>query len=62
MKLKALSLFSGGLDSQLAVLITKNMGIEVIALHFTTPFFGGSSEINRGSSRSGNRTARNQYQ
>lgn len=43
--MRALSLFSGGLDSQLAVLVMKHMGIEVIALHFTTPFFGGSSAI-----------------
>jgi tRNA U34 2-thiouridine synthase MnmA/TrmU len=38
-------LFSGGLDSQLAVKIIQEQGIEVIGLHFTTPFFGGSREI-----------------
>jgi tRNA-specific 2-thiouridylase len=43
--LRALSLFSGGLDSQLAVKIIQEQGIEVIGLHFTTPFFGGSREI-----------------
>lgn len=45
--MKALSLFSGGLDSQLAVELIKQQGIEVIGLHFTTPFFGGSQELNK---------------
>jgi tRNA U34 2-thiouridine synthase MnmA/TrmU len=38
--LKAISLFSGGLDSQLAACLIKQQGIEVIAITFTTPFFG----------------------
>jgi tRNA U34 2-thiouridine synthase MnmA/TrmU len=38
--LKAISLFSGGLDSQLSVCLMKEQGIEVIAVNFTTPFFG----------------------
>ncbi|MGI5912609.1 MAG: tRNA 4-thiouridine(8) synthase ThiI [Syntrophomonadaceae bacterium] len=38
--MKAISLFSGGLDSQLAVVLIKNMGIEVLGINFATPFFG----------------------
>ena len=48
--MRALSLFSGGLDSQLAVKIIQEQGIEVIGLHFTTPFFGGSREISKAAS------------
>lgn len=40
--LKAVSLFSGGLDSQLAVCLLKEQGIEVIGLNFISPFFGNS--------------------
>lgn len=39
---KAVSLFSGGLDSQLAVCLVKDQGIEVLGLNFTSPFFGAS--------------------
>ena len=35
---KALALVSGGLDSTLAVKMMKDMGLEVEAVHFTTPF------------------------
>ena len=35
---KALALISGGLDSTLAVKMVKEMGLEVEAVHFTTPF------------------------
>ena len=38
--MKAICLFSGGLDSQLAACLIKQQGIEVIAVNFTTPFFG----------------------
>jgi len=38
--MKAISLFSGGLDSQLAVYVMKDQGIEVIGVNFVTPFFG----------------------
>ncbi len=38
MKGKALALLSGGLDSTLAVKMVKDMGLEVEAVHFTTPF------------------------
>ena len=35
--MRALALFSGGLDSLLAIKLIVNQGIEVIALHFVTP-------------------------
>lgn len=38
MKKKALALLSGGLDSTLAVKMVKEMGFELEAVHFTTPF------------------------
>lgn len=38
--MKAISLFSGGLDSQLAAVLIKEQGIEVLAITFSTPFFG----------------------
>ncbi len=41
MNLKAVSLFSGGLDSQLAVQLIKEQNIKVIGVHFTSPFFEG---------------------
>ncbi|MEM2787628.1 MAG: hypothetical protein QXJ58_05085 [Archaeoglobaceae archaeon] len=37
-KPKAISLLSGGLDSVLATKIVMEQGVEVIALHFTSPF------------------------
>jgi len=37
-KIKAIGLFSGGLDSALAVKLVQDQGIEVIALNFTSPF------------------------
>lgn len=37
---RALSLLSGGLDSLLATRLIMEQGVEVIALHFMTPFFG----------------------
>ncbi len=39
-KRKAFSLLSGGLDSLLATRLIMAQGIEVIGLHFITPFFG----------------------
>lgn len=39
-KKKALVLLSGGLDSQLAIRVLQNAGLEVAALTFTSPFFG----------------------
>jgi tRNA U34 2-thiouridine synthase MnmA/TrmU len=38
--MKAISLFSGGLDSQMAVCVIKEQGIDVVAINFLTPFFG----------------------
>lgn len=38
--MKALCVFSGGLDSMLACQIIRAQGIEVLALFFNTPFFG----------------------
>ncbi len=40
MKSKAIALFSGGLDSLLAVKLVQEQGIEVIPVAFITPFFG----------------------
>lgn len=42
--IKALALFSGGLDSALAVKVVKDQGIEVIGLNFVSHFFGGKDE------------------
>lgn len=42
--IKALALFSGGLDSILACRVIMQQGIEVKALHFITPFFGYSKK------------------
>ena len=39
-KVKALALFSGGLDSALAIKLITNQGVEVIALNFVSHFFG----------------------
>ncbi|MGS0764473.1 tRNA 4-thiouridine(8) synthase ThiI [Syntrophomonas curvata] len=43
--MKAISLFSGGLDSQLAVMLIKNQGIEVMGINFVTPFFGADPAV-----------------
>ncbi|MGL4968553.1 MAG: tRNA (5-methylaminomethyl-2-thiouridylate)-methyltransferase, partial [Fusobacteriaceae bacterium] len=43
-KVRALALFSGGLDSALAIKIIKEQGIDVIALNFVSHFFGGKDE------------------
>jgi len=37
-KIKAVGLFSGGLDSALAIKLVQDQGIEVIALNFVSPF------------------------
>jgi tRNA-specific 2-thiouridylase len=42
--MKALALFSGGLDSALAIKVIKDQGIDVIALNFVSHFFGGKNE------------------
>lgn len=43
-KVKALALFSGGLDSALAIKLITNQNVEVIALNFVSHFFGGKNE------------------
>ena len=43
-KMRALALFSGGLDSALAIKVVVEQGIEVIALNFVSHFFGGKNE------------------
>ena len=40
--MRAISLFSGGLDSQLAVALIKKQNIDVLGINFVTPFFGAS--------------------
>ena len=45
--MKAISLFSGGLDSQLAVCLMKDQGIEVVAVNFVTPFFGADERFSK---------------
>ncbi|MFZ5982692.1 MAG: tRNA 4-thiouridine(8) synthase ThiI [Patescibacteria group bacterium] len=42
-KPRALVLFSGGLDSMLAVKILEEQGIEVVGLTFVSPFFGAET-------------------
>ncbi|MCJ7814368.1 MAG: tRNA 4-thiouridine(8) synthase ThiI, partial [Candidatus Atribacteria bacterium] len=39
-KIKAVALFSGGLDSILAAKLIQEQGIEVKGVNFKTPFFG----------------------
>ncbi|PLX44376.1 MAG: thiamine biosynthesis protein [Deltaproteobacteria bacterium] len=41
-KVKAISLLSGGLDSLLAARVVQDQGVEVLALHFISPFFGSA--------------------
>ncbi len=48
--MKAVSLFSGGLDSQLAVCLIKDQRIEVIAVNFVTPFFGADKRFSQAAS------------
>jgi len=42
-KPRALALFSGGLDSTLAIRVIQEQGVEVIALNFVSHFFGGKN-------------------
>lgn len=46
-KEKAVALFSGGLDSMLAIKLIQEQGIEVVALHFLSPFFGSKEKIQK---------------
>ncbi|MBN1380072.1 MAG: tRNA 4-thiouridine(8) synthase ThiI [Deltaproteobacteria bacterium] len=45
MKVKSISVFSGGLDSILAVKIISNLGIDVLGVSFETPFFNAKKAI-----------------
>jgi len=42
---KALGLFSGGLDSILAIKLVQEQGVEVTALHCVSPFFGNPDKV-----------------
>ena len=42
---KAIGLFSGGLDSTLAACVLMNQGVEVRGVSFRTPFFGAANAI-----------------
>ncbi|MGB4598858.1 MAG: hypothetical protein WBI04_02665 [Trichlorobacter sp.] len=44
-KRRALALFSGGLDSILAAKVMQQQGVEVLAINFTSPFFGCSPTV-----------------
>ena len=48
MQRKAIALFSGGLDSTLAIRLMQVQGINVHAIHFTSPFFGASPDSDCG--------------
>jgi len=48
LKRKAVSLLSGGLDSILAARLIIDQGIEVVALHFTSPFCNCTHGANKG--------------
>ncbi len=39
--IKCLVMFSGGLDSTIAVHVLQNQGLDVLALHFVLPFYSG---------------------
>ena len=46
-KYDAVALFSGGLDSILAMRVVMDQGLRVLGLHFCTPFFGEPDSINK---------------
>jgi tRNA-specific 2-thiouridylase len=48
MQRKAIALFSGGLDSTLAIRLMQVQGVHVEAIHFTSPFFGVSPDSDCG--------------
>ena len=43
--MKAIGLFSGGLDSLLAIKLIQEQGIDVVALAFISPFFGNKKKL-----------------
>ena len=44
---KAVCVFSGGLDSTLVIKLMQKQGIEIVALHFISPFFGNKQKIQK---------------
>jgi len=38
-------LFSGGLDSMLTVRLLQDMGLKILCIHFTSPFFGNAAKV-----------------
>jgi tRNA U34 2-thiouridine synthase MnmA/TrmU len=46
-KIKAISMFSGGLDSLLSTRLVLDQGIDVLALHFLNPFCSSSEGLKR---------------
>ncbi len=47
----ALALFSGGLDSLLAVRMVARQGLDILGLHFTSPFFGHPDKLDEWSGK-----------
>lgn len=50
-KYDCLALFSGGLDSLLAIKLIEEQGLSVLCAHFTTPFFGSSEKAKKWSGK-----------
>lgn len=50
-KIKAIALYSGGLDSTLAIKLIQNQGVDVLALHFYTGFCITETKRRRGERR-----------
>lgn len=46
-KFDAVALFSGGLDSILAIKIIQDQGLRVLGLHFVSPFFGQPGKLDQ---------------
>ena len=46
-KYDAVALFSGGLDSILAMRVVMDQGLRVLGLHFCTPFFGEPNSVSK---------------
>lgn len=51
--MKAVHLYSGGLDSMLAACLLKQQNIDVIAVHFLSPFFGNTEKAAASAQRLG---------
>lgn len=49
--MKAISLFSGGLDSQIAICLLQDQGIDVVAVNYVTPFFGANASTHQAAER-----------